>query len=218
MLHQNKNEHINIALVEDHFLVRHTFKSYINQCPGFKVVFDGEDGAVLLRALNSKPIAIDVLLLDLFSPGTDGRETLNEISKRYPSIRTVVLSACTDLKIISTVFDLGAYGYVSKTSVPEELCEAIISAAKGNVYRNKFYWSHQHMNFTSTEIKVLELIWLEKSNEEIASIMYSSLSTIEKIKHQLKTKTNTKTTFGLIKYALERRLLIPGWNDLSDKS
>lgn len=210
MLHHHQNDPIRIGIVEDHSLVRETLKTYINQQTGFKVIFDADDGAVLLKELNRRFVPIDVLLLDLFCTRTDGRDTLKAISKLYPAIRTIIVSASTDLKIISTVFDFGAFGFISKTSQPEELCEAIISVANGNIHQNRFYQAHQRMSLNTIEIKVLELIWLEKTNEEIASIMCSSLSAIEKIKHQLKIKTDTKTTMGLIKYALERRIIVPG--------
>jgi len=210
MMHQNKNGLIKIALVEDHSLVRQAFKNYISQYDEFSVVFDTDDGALLLRDLKSKILDIDVLVLDLFSPRTDGRDILKEISNLYPSIHTIFLSGCTDIKTIGLLFDMGAYAYVSKNSEPEELYEAIKSAANGEVYKNQFYYSRQSIMLNPTEIMILKLVWLEKTSEEISRITYMSVSTIEKIKYQLKVKTNTKTTLGLIKYALERRILIPG--------
>lgn len=55
----------------------------------------------------------------------------------------------------------------------------------------------------------MELIWREKTNEEIARVMCISLSAVEKLKHHLKEKTESKTSVGLIRYALERRIIIP---------
>lgn len=120
-----------------------------------------------------------------------------------------VLSACTDKKIINDTFNLEAFAYIPKASEPEELHQAILCAANGNIYQNKYYISHQKLIFNPTEIRILELIWSEKTNEEIARTMLISLSTIEKTKHQLKEKTSAKSTMGLIRYAIERRILIP---------
>jgi DNA-binding NarL/FixJ family response regulator len=210
MSHPGQTSLVKVAIAEDHTLVREAFKNHINHYPEFRVVLEVEDGSKLLKELKLKIIDIDVLLLDLFSPRMDGRETLKIISKLYPSIRVVILSACTDQKIISDLFGLGVYGFVSKNSEPDELYEAILSAANNKVYQNKFYYLHQNLTLNATEIKVLELIWMEKTNEEIANKMCLSLSTIEKIRHQLKEKTDSKTTVGLIKYALEKRIIIPG--------
>ncbi|MFT4025129.1 MAG: DNA-binding response regulator, partial [Flavihumibacter sp.] len=56
--------------------------------------------------------------------------------------------------------------------------------------------------------KLLELIWRESSNEEIARVMCISLSAVEKLKNHLKKKTDAKTSVGLIRYALERRIIV----------
>ncbi|PVD49619.1 hypothetical protein DC498_24105 [Terrimonas sp.] len=210
MFSSTKTNAIKIAIVEDHTLVRETFKNYINQSPFFSVVLDVTDGDILFKELKKKFIDINVLLLDLFSYKLDGRETLKMLSELYPSIRVIILSASTDQKVINTIFDLGAFGFVSKTSDTEELNEAIHSAAEGKIYQNKFYFAYQKIELNVTEIRILQLLWQEKTSEEMSSTMCLSISTIEKIKHQLKEKTNTKTTIGLIKYALEKRILIPG--------
>lgn len=207
MLHYDKTQLIRVAIAEDHGLVRQAFKDLVNHYPEFNVVLEAEDGNMLIKSLRQRAITIDVLLLDIFSPNTDGRDTLKSMAKLYPAIHVLILSACTDPKIINDTFESGALGFVSKNAEPEELHEAILSAAKGEVYRNKFYHLHQHIVFTSAEIKVLELIWEEKTNEEMARILCMSLSAVEKIKHQLKEKTKSQTTVGLIKYALKRRII-----------
>lgn len=209
MLQYEKNHPVKVAIIEDHSLVRQAFKDLINYYPEHNVVLEAEDGSRFLKILKQKRIEVDVVLLDLFSPHMDGRDALKEISKLYPLIRILILSACTDQKIINDTFELGSYGFISKTSDPEELHDAILSVAKGEIYRNKFYQSHQKLILTPAEVKVLELIWEEKNNEEIARIVCISLSAVEKIKRQLKEKTHSTTTVGLIKYALKKRIITP---------
>lgn len=209
MPYHDKTHSIKIAIADDHSLVRQVFRDHLNKYPEFEVVVETEDGGKILRLLQNGNIQIDVLLLDIFSPKMDGRETLKIISKYYTSIHVLILSASVDQKIITATLDLGALGFVSKTADIEELYEAIICVAEGKLFKNKFYHLHQNRSFAPTEIRVLELIWLEKTNEEVARILHMSVSTIEKIKHQLKEKTGAKSTVGLIKYALERRIINP---------
>lgn len=209
MLQYEKTHPVKVAIIEYHRLVRQAFNDLINDYPELNVVLEAEDGSKFLKILKQKSIEIDVVLLDLFSPHMDGRDALKEIYKLYPLVRILILSACTDQKIINDTFELGAYGFISKMSEPDELHEAILSAAKGQVYRNKSYNLHQKLILTPTEVKVLELIWEEKTNDEIARIICISLSAVEKIKHQLKEKTQSRTTVGLIKYALKRRIINP---------
>ncbi|MCC6290073.1 MAG: response regulator transcription factor [Chitinophagaceae bacterium] len=209
MPYHDKTRSIKIAIADDHSLVRQAFRDHLNKYPEFEVLVETEDGGKLLRILQNGNIQIDVLLLDIFSPKMDGRETLKIISKYYPGIHVLILSASTDQKIISATLELGALGFVSKTAEPEELYEAILSVAEGKVFKNKFYHLHHNSTFTPIEIRVLELIWMEKTNEEIARVLHMSVSAIEKIKHQLKEKTGSKSTVGIIKYALERRIINP---------
>lgn len=202
-----KKHYIKITIIDDHSLIRHAFKSYLDKYEDLEVVIQVDDGNKLFKELRNKLTKIDVAIFDLFSPGMDGREALKMISQLYPAIHPIILSACTDQKIINDIFSLGALAFISKTSEPDELYEAIISAANGIIYQNKYYIPNQNLIFSPIEIEVLELIWIEKTNEEIARILCISLSAIEKIKHQLKEKTGTKSTIGLLKYAIERRIL-----------
>jgi DNA-binding NarL/FixJ family response regulator len=210
MPEDDKTHFLKVAIIEDHSLVRQAFKNLVNHYPECNVVLEAEDGSKFLKALKQKSIAIDVLLLDLFSPQMDGRDALKTISELYPLIKVLVLSACNDQKIINGIFELGAYGFISKNAESEELHDAIVTAANNRIYQNQFFQLHRNVALSPPETRLLELMWLEKTNEEIARVMCLSISGIEKIKHQLKAKTNTKTTVGLIKYALERRIIIPG--------
>ncbi|MFT3703010.1 MAG: response regulator transcription factor [Agriterribacter sp.] len=204
-----KTNAIKIAISEDHALVRRAFKDYINQYPDLKVVLEVNDGKKLLKSLSQAKIDIDVLLLDLYAPGTDGRDALKVITKLHPSIKVVIVSACDDQKIINDLFELGAFAFVSKMTDPDELYEAIRSAYNKQIYKNGFYKLNKNVQLTDQEVTLLELIWAEKTNEEIASTMCLSMSAIEKLRHQLKRKTKSKTTVGLIKYAIDRRIINP---------
>lgn len=209
MHNPDKTHTLDIAIAEDHSLVREAFKQYINLYPDLKVVLEVSDGSKLLKALNQKRINIDVLLLDLYNAEMDGRETLKSISVHHPSIKVLIVSACDDQKIINDLFESGAYGFISKMSDPAELYDAIIAVSNRKIYKNKFYQMNKNVVLNASEMKLLELIWEEKTNEEISDIMCLSTSAIEKIRHQLKRKTNAKTTVGLMKYALDRRIITP---------
>lgn len=210
MPYPNKKNALKIAIAEDHVLVRKAFKDYINQYQDCDVVLEIDDGRKLLKVLEHKHIDIDVLLLDLFSPQMDGRDALRSLSKLHSSIKVLVLSACSDQKIINDVFELGAYGFISKMSEPEELHDAIVSAANRKVHKNSYFAIHNNVILSPSEVMLLELIWAEKTSEEISRTMCLSTSSVEKIKHQLKEKTKTKTTLGLVKYALDRRIISQG--------
>jgi DNA-binding NarL/FixJ family response regulator len=60
---------------------------------------------------------------------------------------------------------------------------------------------------TGREKKVLQLLWEEKNNKEIADEIFLSVRSIEKIRQDMKEKLGIKSTVGLFKYAIERKII-----------
>lgn len=73
----------------------------------------------------------DVVLLDLTMPGRDPLEVLEEISRVYPSTRTVVFSGYSDPDLMDRAIEAGAWGYVVKSGDLTALIEAIRRVAQG---------------------------------------------------------------------------------------
>jgi DNA-binding NarL/FixJ family response regulator len=61
--------------------------------------------------------------------------------------------------------------------------------------------------FTDREIEILKLLWEEKSNKEIADHLFLSVRSVEKIRQDMKEKTGVKSTIGLLKYAIKKRII-----------
>jgi YesN/AraC family two-component response regulator len=71
------------------------------------------NGCEALKYLERNP-DIAVILSDLNMPYMDGLTLLTELQQRYPLVRTIILSAYTDMCHISTAMDRGAYGFLTK--------------------------------------------------------------------------------------------------------
>lgn len=211
---------INLGMVDDHHLFRKTLASYLSQQENIIVAFDAPDTGELLY--NLKTQSIDILLVDLFMPKKNGKQTITSVRKEYPAIKTIVLSMCTDVRLINDLLDTGIYGYISKADEPEELLKAIQSVSESRIYRNKLftealYWDSQNiMNpnkkqpgivFNEREQTIIQLIWEEKNNQEIADQLYLSVRSIEKIRQSLKEKLDVKSTIGLLKYGLNQNII-----------
>lgn len=211
---------IRIAIVDDHTLFRKALRSLLAQYNTFQVTIDASNGHELLEKL--KFAAADVILLDLFMPKLDGKETLKILTEEYPQIKVVVISMTTESVLVNELLDLGIYGFVAKHAEPTELLEAIHSAHKNTIFQNKIltntmYWKANHSiklakkqktpSFTPIQKRLLELLWQEMSSEEIAKNIFISVSAVEKIKQRLKEKIGVKTTLGLIKYAIDHEVI-----------
>jgi DNA-binding NarL/FixJ family response regulator len=103
-----------------------------------------------------------------------------------------------------------------------ELIRAILSVAENKIYRSRLftevlYWNKQvnikrdsasgNITLSDREKEILQLLWEEKSNKEIASQLFLSIRSIEKIKQDMKEKLEVKSTIGLLKCAINKQII-----------
>ena len=211
---------INLAIVDDHALFRKTLKNYLSEQTDIQVIAHASSISELLPQLEDMPA--DVLLMDLFMPGLEGREALKAIQMALPELKVLVLSMNTDMQVASDIMESGAHGYISKADEPEGLLQAIRTVAGGRILRNKWftgalYWEKQNSAdpyggaadalLNDREKKFLQLLWEEKSNKEIADELFLGVRSIEKMRQDLKEKIGAKSTVGLLKYSINKRIV-----------
>jgi DNA-binding NarL/FixJ family response regulator len=213
---------INLAIVDDQTLYRKTLKNYLTEHDSIKVVIHVSDIFELLNKIQH--FKVDVLIIDAFMPGVKSYEAIKMIREKCPEVRILVLSMNKNLDMISDLMESGINGYISKTDDPEELIQAIKAAEDDQLFRNKIftdalYWNKQRMkkygsadniSLTEREKKILQLIWEEKNNQEIGDELFLGSRTIEKLKQDIKEKIGAKSTVGLIKYAINNKIVYPG--------
>src|SRR3569833_2846679 len=211
---------ISVAIVDDHALFRKTLKNYLAEQHKIQVVFQASEVFEMFAKLKSA--SPDIIIMDIFMPQLNGNEAIKEQRNQYPSIKILVLSMSTDVELISDMLDAGIHGYISKGDDPEDLLQAIQSIGENRIYRNRHFTEALYRNkqnniktythggaviLSEREKKILQLIWQEKSNKEMADELFLGVRSIEKIRQDLKEKVGVKSTVGLLKYALNRKLL-----------
>ena len=213
------NKRINLAIADDHVLFRKTLRYFLCE-RNLNVVMEAADGYDLLEKLRTS--SVDILLLDTSTPEYGGHEILRTVHDQYPALKIIILLMSADPELISDLLDAGAYGYISKSDEPEELLRAILTVADNRIYRNRFftealYWKkqkeiktfggHPYVLLTDREKKMVELIWEEKSSKEIADMLCLGVRSVEKIRQDIKEKIGVKSTVGLIKYAIRKKII-----------
>jgi DNA-binding NarL/FixJ family response regulator len=214
---------INVMIVDDHVLYRAGVKTALSSKKDIKIIAEADNGAHLLNML--KAIQPDVILLDIQMPVMDGITALPEVKKLYPGIKVIMLTLLDDQSVITKLMDLGANSYLVKTSDAEVIYEAIKTCHQQEFFFNSltnkallnnlrqknvispFSTSSEDATLSEKEITILKLMCEEKSTREIAEAVDLSPRTIEAIRDKLKVKTGTKSTAGLIMFAVRNNLV-----------
>ena len=122
------DEHIRIALADDHPVVRRGLRAFLDSQPGFEVVAECGDGTALLAAL--REAEADLVLLDLLMPD-GGAPLVQRLGEIAPDARVLVLTSSEDPRLLFDVLQAGALSALLKDSTPEQLREAIQATQRG---------------------------------------------------------------------------------------
>ena len=117
-----------IYLVDDHALVRDGMRAVL-EASGHEVVGESDQPTAALADIQR--VQPDVVLLDLHLGGESGMTVLDELPRRAPQARTIVLTMSPQPQHISEALRLGASGYVLKGSSAREVLAAIHNVTQG---------------------------------------------------------------------------------------
>lgn len=120
---------IKVLLADDHQMFLDCLKRVLEDESNMEIVGMALDGTEVLDALAR--LQVDVLVLDYQMPRMNGLETLRELSRAYPDVKTVVLSFSNEGKTIHEMIRAGAKGYIVKNRGAVDLVEAITKVASG---------------------------------------------------------------------------------------
>ena len=203
---------IAIVLVDDHQVVTHSLKAYLESYADLKVVGIAASGEELLARVDEwRP---DVVLQDLLVPGgIDGIETTRRLLERHPGIRVVALTASTDEARLTGVLRAGAAGYVRKDAEPETLLAAVRAVARGRTYIDPSVTRAMLQTGTATdaltarETDVLRRLALGLSNKEIAAALDVGEETVKTHVTHVLAKLRVDNRAQAIVQALKRGLV-----------
>jgi DNA-binding NarL/FixJ family response regulator len=121
-----------VLIADDHKLIVEGVKRALEDADDFEVVGECSSGSQVLPMVGRT--SPDIVLLDLRMPGADGLTCLQQIKKRYPDVKVVVLSVSTDENVIQTVLKRGASAYIVKSINPIDLPSALRQAVDGTMF------------------------------------------------------------------------------------
>ena len=206
---------IRIMLVDDHAIVRSGFRRLLEQQPGCHVVAEAADAdRAYALFVEHEP---DVVVLDLSMPGVSGLDTIRRIMARKPSAKILVFSMHEDASLAERAIQLGARGYVTKSSAPETLASAVADVVQGKLALSpdiaqslailKVTPGENPVNALSArEFEIFRLLAGGHSVASIATLMSLSGKTVANYHSLIKQKLGISTDVELVLLAQRQKV------------
>src|SRR5215475_4164724 len=122
-----------ILLVDDHALIRDALRGVLKELAADATVLEASDCRQAMRLIEAHP-DLHLILLDLNLPDRDGFSVLADLRRRYATISLVVLSAVEDREKVMRALDLGAMGFIPKSSPRDVMVNALRLVFAGGIY------------------------------------------------------------------------------------
>ncbi len=126
------NELVRIILVDDHELVRISWKLLLETNPLFELVADADNGHTAIE--QAQKYVPDILLVDINMSPLNGFEVTEKVVAVVPSVKVIGLSVHNQPHYAWRLLELGGRGYFTKTSPLEEIHHGIMEVYKGERY------------------------------------------------------------------------------------
>ena len=186
-----------ILLVDDHALFRDGMRYVLQQLPEEVEILEAGNFPDGLKLAMQHP-ELDLALLDLNMPGSEGPVSIRFFHQRYPHIPVVVVSGEEGRGYMEKVMNYGAMGFVCKSSTAAVMLGALNLVLSGGVYiplemlrqhsvitekepevvdRRSLYTNEYGL--TSRQMEVLMHLAAGLSNKEIAEAIHLAEGTVK---------------------------------------
>lgn len=210
-----------VWIVEDHDILRKNLQRLCSAARGLNCTEAFANAEAMLVTLRQTPPKEhpQVLLMDVGLPGRSGLEALEDVIKRSPECRVVILTVFEDEKKISAAISAGASGYLLKTARPEQIIEAIHEAARGGSPMSpliaasvvkllaKLTKPTSPVSLSPREREMLALIVEGLSAKEMADRLDVSIHTIDTHTRHLFKKLDVRSRAAAVARALRERMV-----------
>jgi DNA-binding NarL/FixJ family response regulator len=123
---------ITILIADDNKYIRETVRFLLSRIDNFKLVGEAASGEEAISL--AQELCPDVILIDINMAPINGFEATRKILKRSPSTKIIGLSAHKEPSYAKNILQLGAKGYVTKSSPHKEIIHAIVQVSEGKEY------------------------------------------------------------------------------------
>ena len=207
---------INIAIADDHSMIREGLKQLLELDGDIKVIAEAKDGIECMEMLQKQ--VPNILLLDINMPQMNGIQVLETIRKEKIKVKILILTIHNEVEYLMKAVEIGIDGYVLKDSDISVLKKAIYAINGGESYIepsltpyfNKKLEKKKEKRIDSLskrEIQVLELIAEGNFNKEIAQKLFISEKTVKNHVSSIFKKINVSDRTQAAIYAIKNEIV-----------
>lgn len=208
---------INVLLVDDHELVRTGIRKILDEIKGLKVVGEVETGEEAVQFCRKEEP--DVVLMDVSMPGIGGLEATKKILRYAPDVKIIVLTVHSEDPFPTKVMQIGASGYLTKGTGPDEMVNAIRAVKSGQRYITPEIAQQMALNqfksveenpFNSLSERELQIMLMITRGEKVPNIseqLVLSTKTINSYRYRMFDKLKVSNDVELTHLAIRHGML-----------
>lgn len=208
---------LRVALVDDHAVVRSGYRRLLELEPDMEVVAEyGDADNAYADLVGAAGDTVDLLVLDISMPGRSGLDLLRRLAQSRPGLRVLVFTMHDGAAMVEQCLAAGAAGFVTKSSAPQLLVDALRRAARGEIalspdvaapVNERALRRAPHQQLSGRELAVLEQLLAGCSIEEIAARLRLSTKTVWNYQSQIRHKLGVGGMVELLQYAHRHGLM-----------
>lgn len=205
---------LRIALIDDHVLFRQGLRAILATQPDMTITAEGGDAREVYPLLEASPP--DVAVVDVSLRGSSGIAATQEILRRCPACKVLVLTMHASEDYAAQAFAAGAAGYALKDQDAVQVVEAVRAVAAGQRYLAPSLPaavlarprpSGPLGQLSPREREVFDLIVQSRSNRDIATYLCISIKTVETHRSSINRKLGAHSTADLVRIAARHGLI-----------
>ena len=208
---------IKVVIADDHPIFRKGLKDILAEEIDIKVSGEAANSNEVYALIQD--VEVDILILDINMPGQSGLEILKQLQKTNPDLKVLILSVHPADQYGLRVIKAGAFGFLNKDSVPEEIITAIYCINNGRKYITsivaerlaseigKDQQKHRYERLSDREYEILCLIASGKTPTDIGKTLSISVKTVSTYRTRILEKMNLKNNAELTHYAISNNLI-----------
>ena len=211
---------IKLALVDDEQLILEGIRMLLSMEKNISVAYMTTLAADFIDHLETleQDDFPDIAMIDIQMQPMNGFELVEILKKKHPELKIIILSSHYKSSVLGYMVKLGVSAFLPKNSNKKSFIDAIQAVDKNGMYltkedhemlmcymntpsRKKSLFDNEE-SISNREMDVVKLICQEKTNQEIADILFLSPRTVESHRQRILEKIGAKNTVGIVIYAI----------------